>query len=656
VIVKICGLTRPEDAAAATAAGADWLGLNFWPRSKRAVDRERARACARAARAAALAAGRSVALAGVFVNQDVAEVAALAAAVGLDFVQLHGDEPPEVARAVRAACHDAGCGPGVRIIRALALRAAADIDAALAHVAGGADVLLIDTPSAGYGGSGHTGDWALAAAMVTASRRPVILAGGLAAHNVAAAVAQVGPAGVDVASGVESAPGVKDTESMHAFVQAARAARRAGARARAQQQSSTEASMSEPNSAGRFGVYGGQYVAETLMPAVTELAEAYREARTDPAFQEELGRYLRDYVGRPSPLTFAPNLSREAGARVFLKREDLNHTGAHKINNCVGQALLARRMGKRRLIAETGAGQHGVATATVAAMLGMTCDVYMGAEDVARQSLNVFRMKLLGARVIPVEAGTRTLKDAMNEALRDWVTNVGHTYYLIGSVAGPHPYPIMVRDFQAVIGQEVRTQILTATGRLPDALVACVGGGSNAAGLFAPFVDDEGVAMFGVEAAGSGIESGRHAATLARGRVGVLHGSKSYVLCDEQGQITEAHSISAGLDYPGVGPEHAHWKDTGRVTYVSRTDDEALAGLQLLARTEGILCALETAHAVAALAEVARRVGPEGAVVLGLSGRGDKDMITVARHLGVDLGVNDPSQQHGPSGPDERTS
>jgi tryptophan synthase beta chain len=398
--------------------------------------------------------------------------------------------------------------------------------------------------------------------------------------------------------------------------------------------------MTEALSAGRFGAYGGQYVAETLMPAVTELAAAYREVRADPVFQDELARTLRDYVGRPSPLTFAPNLSREVGARVYLKREDLNHTGAHKINNCVGQALLARRMGKRRLIAETGAGQHGVATATVAAMMGMTCDVYMGAEDVARQSLNVFRMKLLGARVLPVEAGTRTLKDAMNEALRDWVTNVADTYYLIGSVAGPHPYPVMVRDFQSVIGQEVKNQIVHAAGRLPDALVACVGGGSNAAGLFAPFVDDAGVAMFGVEAAGAGIDSGRHAATLARGRVGVLHGSKSYVLCDDGGQIAEAHSISAGLDYPGVGPEHAYWKDTGRATYLGRTDDEALAGLQLLARTEGILCALETAHAVAALAEVAGRIGRDGIIVIGLSGRGDKDMITVARHLGVDLGVD----------------
>jgi len=385
--------------------------------------------------------------------------------------------------------------------------------------------------------------------------------------------------------------------------------------------------------AGRFGRFGGQYVAETLMPAVAELERAYREAQADPAFVAQLEHLLSEYVGRPSPLTFAARLSEQVGCRVYLKREDLNHTGAHKINNCVGQALLARRMGKRRLIAETGAGQHGVATATVAALFGMPCEVYMGAEDVERQALNVFRMKLLGTRVTPVTAGSRTLKDAMNEALRDWVTNVGDTYYLIGSVAGPHPYPTLVRDFQAVIGREVREQIEQAEGRLPDALVACVGGGSNAAGLFAPFAADEAVALVGVEAAGDGLDTARHAATLSRGRIGVLHGSKSFVLCGEDGQIQEAHSISAGLDYPGVGPEHAFWKESGRAVYLARTDREALDGLALLARTEGILCALESAHAVAALEEVGRRVGKDGLVVLCVSGRGDKDMVTVAKRM-----------------------
>ena len=382
---------------------------------------------------------------------------------------------------------------------------------------------------------------------------------------------------------------------------------------------------------GRFGAFGGQYVAETLMPAIAELEVAWRAARGDGGYWAEVEDLLVNYVGRPSRLYHARRLSAEVGAQVYLKREDMNHTGAHKINNCIGQAVLARRMGKRRLIAETGAGQHGVATATVAALFGIPCEVYMGAEDVVRQSLNVERMKLLGAQVHAVESGTRTLKDAMNEALRDWVTNVGDTFYLIGSVAGPHPYPWMVRDLQSVIGREARAQIVSATGRLPDACVACVGGGSNAAGLFAPFVGDAGVRLVGVEAAGDGIATGRHAATLGAGRVGVLHGSKSYVLAHDDGQIAHAHSISAGLDYPGVGPEHAAWKESSRATYVSRTDDEALAGLERLARTEGILCALETAHAIAALDEVAKLVGPDGTIIVGLSGRGDKDMVTVAQ-------------------------
>ncbi len=386
---------------------------------------------------------------------------------------------------------------------------------------------------------------------------------------------------------------------------------------------------------GRFGEFGGQYVAETLMPAIGELEAAWRAARKDTSFWAEVDDLLANYVGRPSLLYHAQRLSKDVGARVYLKREDLNHTGAHKINNSIGQAVLARRMGKRRLIAETGAGQHGVATATVAALFGLPCEIFMGAEDVVRQALNVERMKLLGAQVHAVESGTRTLKYAMNEALRDWVTNVGDTFYLIGSVAGPHPYPWMVRDLQSVIGREARAQIMKHAGRMPDALIACVGGGSNAAGLFAPVVGDGSGKLFGVEAAGAGVSSGRHAATLGAGRVGVLHGSKSYVLThtepEKLGQIAHAHSISAGLDYPGVGPEHAYWKETGAVTYVSRTDDDALAAIERLARTEGILCALETAHAVAALDEVRRQLaGNDPIIVVGLSGRGDKDMVTIA--------------------------
>jgi len=394
------------------------------------------------------------------------------------------------------------------------------------------------------------------------------------------------------------------------------------------------AALPEPTN-GRFGEFGGQYVAETLMPAINELEVAWRAARADASYWAEVDDLLANYVGRPSLLYHARRLGEAVGAQVYLKREDLNHTGAHKINNCIGQAVLARRMGKKRLIAETGAGQHGVATATVAALFGLPCEIYMGAEDVVRQSLNVERMKLLGAKVNAVSSGTRTLKDAMNEALRDWVTNVGDTFYLIGSVAGPHPYPWLVRDLQSVIGREARAQCKRQAGRDPDALIACVGGGSNAAGLFAPFIGTPSVKIVGVEAAGDGVATGRHAATLTAGRVGVLHGSKSYLLTHtddaRMGQIADAHSISAGLDYPGVGPEHAHWKETGAVTYISRTDSEALAAIEQLARTEGILCALETAHAVAAIEEVGRTLARRDAIVIvGLSGRGDKDMVTIA--------------------------
>lgn len=393
-----------------------------------------------------------------------------------------------------------------------------------------------------------------------------------------------------------------------------------------------------PDRRGHFGVYGGRYVAETLMPALAELEEAYAEVRHDREFRREFHFYLREYAGRETPLYFAERLSaRLGGAKVYLKREDLCHTGAHKINNTIGQILLARRMGKERIIAETGAGQHGVATATVAARFGLRCEIFMGEEDVQRQSLNVFRMKLLGAEVRVVKAGSRTLKDAMNEALRDWVTHVRHTYYLIGSVAGPHPYPMMVRDFQSVIGREARRQILQKERRLPHWLIACVGGGSNSMGLFYPFVRDRGVKMLGVEAAGHGLRSGKHAASIQGGAVGVLHGSKSYVLQNDQGQITETHSIAAGLDYPGVGPELSYLRDCGRVDFSGATDREAIAAIQLLAEVEGIIPALESAHAIAAVSRLAPRLPRSHIVIVNLSGRGDKDMATVATHLGVKL-------------------
>ncbi|HEX6972684.1 MAG TPA: tryptophan synthase subunit beta [Limnochordia bacterium] len=386
---------------------------------------------------------------------------------------------------------------------------------------------------------------------------------------------------------------------------------------------------------GRFGAFGGRFVPETLIPALDELEEAFRAIRRDPEFQRELDRLLHDYVGRPTPLYFAERLTEAAGgARIYLKREDLNHTGAHKINNTLGQILLAKRMGKRRIIAETGAGQHGVATATVCARFGYECVIYMGAEDMRRQALNVFRMRLLGATVREVDAGSRTLKDAMNEAIRDWVTNVESTHYIIGSVAGPHPYPTLVRHFQAVIGREARRQIVEAEGRLPAAVIACVGGGSNSMGIFHAFRDDASVELIGVEAAGEGIETGRHAASLTAGRVGVLHGSKSYVLLDADGQVAQAHSISAGLDYPGVGPEHSYLKESGRAQYVAVTDEQALSAFRLLSETEGIIPALESAHAVAYAVKVAPLYDPDRAIIVNLSGRGDKDVEQVSARLG----------------------
>jgi tryptophan synthase beta chain len=394
----------------------------------------------------------------------------------------------------------------------------------------------------------------------------------------------------------------------------------------------------QPDAHGHFGRYGGRFVAETLIGPLQELAAAYDAARVDPAFIAAFEHDLKHYVGRPSPIYLAERLSREVGgARILLKREDLNHTGAHKINNTIGQALLASRMGKRRIIAETGAGQHGVASATVAARLGLECVVYMGATDIERQKINVYRMKLLGATVVPVTSGSATLKDALNEAMRDWVTNVADTFYIIGTVAGPDPYPRMVRDFNAVVGREARAQMLAEHGRLPDAVTACVGGGSNAIGLFHAFLNDPGVRVVGAEAAGLGLASGHHAASLAAGRPGVLHGNRTYVLCDDDGQIIETHSISAGLDYPGVGPEHAFLKDTGRAEYVGVTDDEAMKAFHLLARTEGILAALESSHAVAQAMKLARELPKDALVLCNLSGRGDKDVHTIAAREGIAL-------------------
>ena len=393
-----------------------------------------------------------------------------------------------------------------------------------------------------------------------------------------------------------------------------------------------------PDAHGHFGIYGGRFVAETLMPLVLELERVYAEAKNDPAFKAEMESYLKHYVGRPSPLYFAKRLTDHLqGAKIYLKREELNHTGSHKLNNVLGQIMLARRMGKKRIIAETGAGMHGVATATMCANFGLECIVYMGAVDVERQKPNVFRMKLLGAEVRPINSGSKTLKDAMNEALRDWVTNVENTFYCIGTVAGPHPYPAMVRDFQSVIGKETREQMNAAEGRLPDSLVACIGGGSNAMGLFHPFLDEPSIEMYGVEAAGHGLPSGQHAASIGGGRPGVLHGNRTYLLMDDDGQIKDAHSISAGLDYPGIGPEHAWLHDMNRIQFLSATDDEALKAFQLLSTLEGIIPALEPAHAIAKVTELAPKKPKDHLMVINLSGRGDKDVYTVAEHLGGKL-------------------
>jgi tryptophan synthase beta subunit len=593
-LVKICGVTSLADAELAIEAGADAIGLNFVPGTPRALDSAAGRAIS------AAIAGRAVRF-GVFRDAPRDEVERIATEVGLDVVQLHGNESTEYVAALSF--------PVLKVIPA-----DADLVAAAAAYPG-AD-LLLDSPAGG--GSGRTWDFTRAIPLVESGRR-VWIAGGLGPENVADAVKQASPYGVDASSGLESTPRLKDPARVRAFVASVRSATPA---------------RSRPDLRGYFGRFGGRFVPETLVPAVEELAAAWEALRRDPAFWTELAEERGTYIGRPTPLYYAARASEALGVRVWLKREDLAHTGAHKINNAIGQALIARRMGKPRVIAETGAGQHGVATATACARYGLACEVYMGEEDTRRQSLNVFRMELLGAKVHAVTSGSRTLKDAMNEALRDWATNVRGTYYLIGSVAGPHPYPMLVRDLQAVIGEEARAQILEAEGRLPDVLIACVGGGSNALGLFAPFYEDTGVRMIGVEAGGEGVGSGRHGASITKGSPGALHGSYSYVLQDDEGQIFEAHSISAGLDYPGVGPEHSYFKDSGRAEYVPVTDAEALDSFVWLSRTEGIIPAFETSHAIAELRRRAPTLAPGSIVVVNLSGRGDKDAIEAKRLLG----------------------
>ncbi len=636
--IKLCGIRTVEDARLCAAAGADELGVVFAPRSKRRVSIAEARAIRESLPPA-------LGVIGVFqdaVFDGPEGIFATAREVGLSAVQLHGAIPPDLFSSAL------GAGFPLPIYIALQLTDRASLPD-LSSLRGCARVLL-DGPR---GGSGESFPWALAREARAHFRGAIFVAGGLNPDNVAAAVLDAQPDGVDVASGIENASGRKDPALVRAFVHAAKAAAqdlpREISRASAHDQESAmstrelpELFTSDPgplpDARGRFGAFGGRFVPETLIPALDELESAFREARADPAYREALARLLCDYAGRPTPLFRANRLQTALGAaaRIYLKREDLLHTGAHKLNNTLGQGLLAKRMGKQRFIAETGAGQHGVASATVAALLGLDCVVYMGAEDVRRQAPNVARMKLLGAEVRPVEAGARTLKDAMNEALRDWVTNVRGTYYCIGSAAGPHPYPLLVRELQKIIGEEIAQQSLAHEGRLPDAVLACVGGGSNAIGAFHRFIAESSVQLFGVEAAGHGLGSGKHGASMARGKPGILHGSLSYLLQDDDGQVAEAHSISAGLDYPGVGPELSHLCATGRLQTLSATDDEALAAVTLLARHEGILCALESAHAIAALRKLPRALldDPRSVVVVNLSGRGDKDLGTLISALG----------------------
>jgi tryptophan synthase beta subunit len=599
MFVKICGITRAEDALLAADLGASAIGFVFSRESPRYIGPEEAKAIVERLPV-------FVSTVGVFVDETADVVRQTAGFVGLSAVQLHGRETPAAAAAL-----------GPRVVKALA--ATPEALTSLGNWPRSVTILADAADGARHGGTGLRADWTVARQM--ARQRPLLLAGGLTPENVAQAIREVRPAGVDVSSGVEFAPGVKDAAAMRRFLDAVRCESTAGLPVFGRR---------DPDARGYFGSYGGRFVPETLVAPVEELERAYLEARSDPSFAVSLADLLTNYAGRPTPLSEATRLSAATGgARIFLKREDLTHTGAHKINNALGQGLLARRMGKTRVIAETGAGQHGVAAATACALLGLRCEVYIGADDMRRQAPNVARMQWLGATVRRVDGGARTLKDAINEAMRDWVANVEDTYYLLGSALGPHPYPLMVREFQSVIGAEARRQILARLGRLPDAVVACVGGGSNAIGIFDGFLDDAGVRLVGVEAGGESLSPGHHAARFAGGSPGVLQGTRTYILQDGDGNIESTHSVSAGMDYAAVGPEHAWLRDLGRTEYTLATDGEAMQAFEDLARLEGILPALESAHAVAGARRLAADLGPRAVIVVNLSGRGDKDMATM---------------------------
>ena len=594
--IKICGLSRECDIDYVNQARPDYAGFILrYPKSRRHVGTERAAALRKR-----LAPGiRAV---GVFVDQPVEAVLADAQAIGLDVIQLHGQEDAAYIRALKQ-------GTALPVWKAFRIRAAEDLAAARSSPA---DAILLDSGR----GTGTPFDWDL----LRGFDRPCILAGGLTPETIPAAIRQLDPWGLDLSTGVET-DGFKDEQKIIAAVAAAHHTQRG-----------------ETMQNGRFGIHGGQYIPETLMNAVLELEEAYNRYKDDPEFNRELTELFNSYAGRPSLLYYARRMTEDlGGAKIYLKREDLNHTGAHKINNVLGQVLLAKRMGKTRVIAETGAGQHGVATATAAALMGMECVVYMGREDTIRQALNVYRMRLLGAEVRPVDSGTGTLKDAVSETFREWTSRIADTHYVLGSVMGPHPFPTIVRDFQAVISREIKAQLLEKEGRLPDAVLACVGGGSNAIGAFYHFIGDPSVRLIGCEAAGRGVDTLETAATIATGRLGIFHGMKSYFCQDEFGQIAPVYSISAGLDYPGIGPEHAHLHDIGRAEYVPVTDEEAVCAFEYLSRTEGIIPAIESAHAVAHAMKIAPDMGKDQTIVINISGRGDKDCAAIARYRGEDL-------------------
>ena len=594
--VKFCGIRRKEELEALGQEFPDYLGFILC-QSPRRVTAEAVREMMAPFRGKALAVG-------VFQNQPLEEVAEAAFQAGLDVIQLHGREDSAFIKALQ---EKTGL-PVWKAVPALEeeLAAAASLPA---------DCFLVDSP--GGGGRGIAADWELIRRYEGSFGKPYFLAGGLNPGNLGKALQVLSPAGVDMSSGIER-DGRKDPALMKEVLK--------------------RLDRKEKKMERKFGPYGGQYVPETLMEALHEVESAYEKLKEDPSFQEELQRLYREVAGRPSRLYFASRMTEDlGGARIWLKREDLNHTGSHKINNVLGQILLARRMGKKRIISETGAGQHGVATATACALFGMPCRVYMGAEDVERQGLNVFRMELMGAEVIPVESGTRTLKDAVSEAFREWTRECKETYYLMGSVVGPHPFPTIVRDFQKVIGEEAREQILAAEGRLPDRVLACVGGGSNAIGIFHSFLQDEGVKLIGAEAGGEGLDTKRHAATMTGGSMGVFHGMKSIFLQDDFGKIMPVYSLSAGMDYPGIGPEHAWLAESGRARYLPVTDEEAVEAFTYLSRMEGIIPAIESAHAVALAMKMAPEMGKEEILLINLSGRGDKDVDQVARWKGVKI-------------------